>query len=234
MKPFLGTDALKRFLAKHAAILLVVQVVIVFALGYAAHVVLSGSSVPQDTGKEDGSGDVQAVQEATLWTCSMHPRIRKSGPGKCPICEMDLVPVKTSAEDKRTGMRRLTVSPAARALMNVQTVRVEERYVTAQVRMVGKIVYDETRLKHITAWVPGRLDRLYVDYTGIQVKQGDHMVYIYSEELHAEQQVLIDAIRSARKRNGRPSLFGDDVDLVQLSREKLRLLGMTPEQIREI
>ena len=47
-------------------------------------------------------------------------------------------------------------------------------------RMVGKIDYDETRLKTITAWVGGRLDRLYVDYTGVPVKKGDHLVYLYS------------------------------------------------------
>ncbi len=60
---------------------------------------------------------------------------------------------------------------------------VERKYVTADIRMVGKVEYDETRLAHITAWVSGRLDRLYVDYAGVQVNKGDHMVYIYSEEL---------------------------------------------------
>ncbi len=234
MKHFPGAKALERFLVKHAVILFVVQVVIVFALGYVAQSVLSDSEAPGDPQEENGSQNLQAAEESTLWTCSMHPQIRKTGPGKCPLCGMNLIPLRTTAKDKGTSMRQLTVSPAARALMNIQTSRVEKRYVTAPVRMVGKIDYDETRLRHITAWIPGRLDRLYVDYTGVQVKQGDHMVYIYSEELHAEQQVLIDALRSARKRKGQTSLFGENVNLVELTREKLRLWGMTPQQIQEI
>ena len=74
--------------------------------------------------------------------------------------------------------------------MELETVEVERRFVTSSVRMVGKIDYDETRVKHITAWVPGRLDRLYVDYTGIEVRKGDHLVYLYSPQLLAAQEEL--------------------------------------------
>lgn len=62
--------------------------------------------------------------------------------------------------------------------MNIQTMPVERQYVTAEVRMVGKVDYDETRLRHITAWVADRLDRLYVDYVGVMVNEGDHLVYL--------------------------------------------------------
>ena len=78
---------------------------------------------------------------------------------------MELVPVKPSSG----GMRTLTIKPSVKELMKVETIPVERKYVTADVRMVGKVEYDETRLAHITAWVSGRLDRLYVDYTGVQV-----------------------------------------------------------------
>jgi Cu(I)/Ag(I) efflux system membrane fusion protein len=120
----------------------------------------------------------EAVQaKPAIWTCSMHPQIRRDGPGACPICGMDLVPVKESAD----GVRTVSISPEIKKLMNVQVSPVRNRYVTAEVRMVGKIEYDETRLAHITAWVPGRLERMFVDFTGIEVNKGDHMVQIYSE-----------------------------------------------------
>ncbi len=122
----------------------------------------------------------------------MHPQIRRDGPGKCPICGMDLVAVKKSAG----GVRTVSISADVKKLMNLQTVPVQRRYVTADVRLVGKIDYDETKLAHITAWVSGRLDRLYVDYTGVEVKKGDHMVYIYSEELYTAQEELISALES--------------------------------------
>jgi Cu(I)/Ag(I) efflux system membrane fusion protein len=141
---------------------------------------------------------------------------------------MDLVPVKKSSG----GIRTVSISSNVQKLMNVQTVPVGRKYVTADVRMVGKIDYDETRLAYITAWVSGRLDRLYVDFTGVEVKKGDHMVYIYSEELYTAQQELIAALESNASRPS--SRFVKPIDLAESAREKLRLLGITEEQIQEI
>jgi len=77
--------------------------------------------------------------------------------------------------------RELAVSEAAaklmEILMEIQTSPAERKFVSAEVRMTGKVYYDETRVKHITAWVSGRLDRLYVDFTGTNVSEGDHLVY---------------------------------------------------------
>lgn len=171
----------------------------------------------------DGSDDAKPQ----WWTCAMHPQIRQQKPGNCPICQMELVPVKPSSG----GMRTLTIKPSVKELMKVETMPVERKYVTADVRMVGKVEYDETRLAHITAWVSGRLDRLYVDYTGVQVKQGDHMVYIYSEELYSIQEELISAIRFNREN---PSRRSGGLDLAEAAREKLRLLGLTDAQVKEI
>ena len=118
--------------------------------------------------------------------------------------------------------------------MKISTTPVERRYVTAEVRMVGKVEYDETKLSHITAWVSGRLDRLYVDYAGIQVKKGDHLVYIYSEELYAAQEELIQALKYRRDRPRTTTTLIQPIDLVASAQEKLRLLGLTADQIKEI
>lgn len=168
-------------------------------------------------------------QQASLWTCAMHPQIRLPSPGDCPICGMDLIPVATTTG----GLRTLTISPASRALMNIATAPVERKYVSHEIPMVGKVDYDETHFGYITAWVPGRLDRLYVDYTGVQVNKGDHMVYIYSPELYSAQEELIQALKY---RSDRPesTRFTPSIDLVESSREKLRLLGLTDAQITQI
>jgi len=165
---------------------------------------------------------------AEIWTCSMHPQIRRDRPGKCPICGMDLVPVRKSVG----GVRTISISRDVKKLMKLETVPVERKYVTANVRMVGKIEYDQTRLAHITAWVSGRLDRLFVDYEGVEVKKGDHMAYIYSEELYTAQEELLTAIESKADRPS--SRFVEPIDLAESAREKLRLLGITEEQIKEI
>ncbi len=129
------------------------------------------------------------------------------------------------------SLRRIWLPPEAVALMNIQTAPVQRRYVTNVVRMVGKVDYDETRLKYITAWVPGRLDRLFVDFTGVQVAKGDHLVLIYSEELYSAQQELIQAAQMAQRLS---QATRNRINLLEGAREKLRLLGLTEEQIREI
>ena len=170
---------------------------------------------------------------ATVWTCSMHPQIRQPKPGDCPLCGMDLIPASDDGSAEAEGLREVSISREARALLDIRVSPVERRYVTANVRMVGKVDYDETRLGDITARVPGRLDRLYVDYTGVEVLPGDHMVSIYSPELYSAQDELIRARQATQQR--RSSGAGISADrMLESAREKLRLWGLTADQIAEI
>lgn len=157
-------------------------------------------------------------------------------PGECPICGMEMVEVDEEPGAVDLGPRSLTLSPAAQKLAEIQVAPVERRFVEAQVRMVGKLDYDETRLKYITAWVPGRLDRLYVDYTGVPVKEGEHLVYMYSPELLVAQVELLQAIETARELGAGASerVRQSAEALVEDAREKLRLWGLTREQIQQI
>ena len=84
----------------------------------------------------------------------MHPQIIRQGPGLCPLCEMDLIPMPEDLVAE-TAPRELAVSEAAAKLMDIQTSPVERKFVASEVRMVGKVRYDETRVKDITAWVAG-------------------------------------------------------------------------------
>ena len=149
------------------------------------------------------------------WYCSMHPTFIKDEPGKCDICGMDLIPMPGDAAIG-IGPRELVISEEAARLMEIATSVVQRKFVAAQIRMLGKIDYDETRIKNITAWVPGRIDRLYVDFTGITVSKGDHMVSLYSPQLiNAQAELLLSSTKL-------------------LAREKLRRLGLATEQIEEI
>jgi len=186
-----------------------------------------------------GGSEVSAPAAAdkasdTRWTCMMHQHVDQPAPGKCPICAMDLIP--RSQRPTALHPRQLTVSPAAEALMNVQVTPVQRRYVDAKVRLVGKVTYDETRLSTITAWMGGRLDRLYVDYTGTVVREGDHLVEIYSPELLVAQDELIKAKDSLQRlrETASASARRNAQALLDAAREKLRLLGLKPEQIQRI
>ena len=119
--------------------------------------------------------------------------------------------------------------------MEVETTPVERKFVEAEVRMVGKVEYDESRVKEIAAWVPGRIDRLYVDFTGILVRKGDHMVYLYSPQLLSAQAELLQAAKAVQETSSATELMRhSSVATLEAAREKLRLLGLQKEQIEEI
>ena len=179
--------------------------------------------------------DTQAAEPATatLWTCPMHPQIKLPDPGDCPICGMDLVPMQKGAEDNPL---QLVMSPSAKELAQVEVAVVARRSVTKPVRLVGKVDYDETAVKTISAWVPGRLDRLFVDYTGVPVHQGDHLVWLYSPDLLNAQEELLSVRERLESTKDEVSSFLAESNqrALETAREKLILLGLTQAQVAEI
>ncbi|MGD9874865.1 MAG: efflux RND transporter periplasmic adaptor subunit [Kiritimatiellia bacterium] len=196
------------------------KIVIGIAVGLLAGLVLGRSCGREQTA---AAGESPAIQEQ-VWTCSMHPQIRQPAPGQCPICGMDLIPAGDGKEDDDSGPTTLALSDTARALAELEVSPVERRPVEVEVRMTGKVQLDETLLAQITARVPGRIDRLYANVTGTPVKQGEHLADLYSPELLSAQQELMQAAQAGP---------GAEV-LLQGAREKLRLWGLTAEQIENI
>ncbi len=170
-------------------------------------------------------------KKAEWWTCAMHPQIKLPEAGQCPICFMDLIPMDSGTDD--VGPRELKLSPGAIELAKITTSIVGRGLARSEVLLSGKVEYDETRVKTITAWVPGRLERLYVDYTGITVMDGDHLVDIYSPELYAAQEELIQALKSVNNGNQGFAATAAQITL-DAAREKMSLMGITENQIVEI
>ncbi len=216
----------------------VVIVVLTLVVGLIVGIVIGrGFRKDDHTGHSMTEAAAGAAEPAIkFWTCSMHPQIKQPGTGKCPICAMDLIPVHEDEGDEPLGPREIKLSPTAQKLAGVMTVPAERKPVTTEVRLVGKVEYDETKLAYITAWVPGRLDRLYVDYTGVPVNKGDHLVYLYSPELLAAQEELIQSLITVEnlQANGGSMIRERAVATIDASREKLRLWGLTAGQIKNI
>jgi len=180
------------------------------------------SHAGHDTGSAAVTGAATSTQ-AEVWTCSMHPQIRQPGPGKCPICGMNLIPVESGAAGADDGPRTLIMSESARALADIQTTRVERRFLEFTVRLVGQLDYNETRLRSLTARFPARIDELFVNYTGVTVAKGEHLARIYSPELITAQRELLSS--QAADPGG---------SITQVVRDKLRLWDILPEQIDAI
>ncbi len=177
--------------------------------------------------------------EGEKYICSMnisyHPYFESYNPkDMCGFCGMELIPAPSSG--KELGERQMIMSPAAMKLAEVETHIAERRFVNVEIPLVGKVDYDETRVKTISAWVAGRLDRLFVDYTGVAVRKGDHLVEIYSPELYSAQEELLQAIKTSLdvKESGSEYIIKSSADTVLAVKEKLRLLGLTEEQIERI
>lgn len=161
----------------------------------------------------------------TVWTCSMHPQIRMDKPGKCPICAMDLIPLKSSGGgDDVVDDDAIQMSKEAIALANIQTSMVGHQDAVKDVQLYGTIQVDERLQQSQTSHVNGRIENLYVTFTGESVKEGQLIARIYSPDLLTAQQELLEA---AKLQDMQPLLL-------DAAKEKLRLWKVSEEQIDKI
>ena len=220
------------WLWKHtAAGIAVVLIISALIIGYrigrpAPEPTTEAASETHDHGDDAG--------KAQMYTCTMHPSVRLPDPdAKCPICFMDLIPV---ADDGGEGNElRVSLSESAAALSRIETAPVARFFPTAEVRLYGKMTYDETSVARLTAYFPGRIERLFVNYLGVPVAKGDHVAEIYSPELLAAFEELRQVAGSAESSSSSSELMRSTTrDTLTAVREKLRLFGLTPEQIAAV
>ena len=200
--------------------------------GFTLGIMVTGGNGPE----AESSPSEQAIKESSsVWTCSMHPQIRLPRPGKCPICFMDLVPVAAGA-DAGVGPRQLSMSPDARLLAGIATSPVRRGPAENEIRLFGKIAYDETRLVSLTARFSGRLEKLHADFTGISVNADEPLADIYSPELRTAEEELIQASTAYHRagEKGQDQIESSARAMLDAVREKLRLWGLSSDQIAQI
>lgn len=160
--------------------------------------------------------------KSQIWTCSMHPQIRKSEPGKCPICGMDLIPLVQNESPEDSGAIHFTKEAAE--LANVLTSVVSRQKPIKEVRLYGKVQADERLIQSQVAHVPGRIDKLMVNFTGELIHRGQTLAMIYSPELITAQQELLEA---AKTKALQPEIY-------EAAKERLSQWKMTDQQISAI
>jgi len=155
------------------------------------------------------------------WTCSMHPQVRQSEPGACPFCGMALIPLE---ENKAANPNDLVMTEASIALANIQTTKVGLNSNVRVMSLNGKLKYDERRIHSQTTHFGGRIEKLFKNFEGEKVAKGEIIAYIYSPELVAAQEELLEA-KKVTKSN--PLLLAS-------ARKKLRSWKLTDQQIDRI
>lgn len=162
-------------------------------------------------------------EEHTVWTCSMHPQIEMDEAGQCPICGMDLIP-KDNLKIQAADNNSIVFSEAAAALANIQTAKVRKIKAMKEIELQGKIMPDERKIAKITARYGGRIEKLFINYTGQQVRKGEVLATIYSPELITAQKELIIA---SQFKTDRPSFYRSAI-------AKLKHWGLSDQQIQAI
>lgn len=152
-----------------------------------------GGSSEMQTGVDQHIEEAHTDAEGNIvYTCSMHPDVRKNEPGNCPICGMELIPVGDSGMEEESRYT-LTMTEEAIKLAEIQTTTVAEQTAVKEIRLPGKITVDERRLGSLPAHFPGRIEQLYVNFTGEYVEEGQKVASVYSPELVSAQKELLEA-----------------------------------------
>ena len=188
-------------------------------------------------GKDNpASADALAEQKAEekkvlYWVDPMHPAYKSDKPGIAPDCGMDLVPVyeddagdSGGAQSDVEGYSNVRLTTQRQQLIGVQTGVAETRSIGRTVRTVGRVAIDETRLHTVTTKFDGYIEKLYVDYTGREVRRGQPLFSVYSPELLATQQEYLLALRAAKQ----------SPLLVESSRRRLQLWDISASDIRRL
>ena len=176
-------------------------------------------------GKSENQEDTHnhQVEEGQLWTCSMHPQVMQPEPGDCPICGMDLIPAESGADGLAPGQFRMTKN--ALALADVRTTIVGSATSGGHsLRLSGTIQENEKAGATQAAYFGGRIEELFVNFEGEEVKSGQKLASLYAPELVSAQQELITA----------SGLKASQPELYKAVRNKLKLWKLTEKQIGEI
>ncbi len=171
---------------------------------------------------ENEHNHAENEEKGQVWTCSMHPQIRQSEPGQCPICGMDLIPASSGGDELDASVYQM--SENAMKLANITTMEVGNGEVSKNIRLNGKIEVNEKNSYTQSTHIPGRIEQMRVNFTGEKVNRGQTLAIVYSPAIVTAQEELLQA---ARIRESQPELF-------EAAKRKLRNWKISEAQINNM
>jgi len=193
---------------------IIITAVVAVAVGLGIGYLIFGNKTSTVVSAENHQhgGEVKSTSvEDQIWTCSMHPQIKQNEPGDCPLCGMDLIPLEANSSSDPLV---LEMTNEAVKLANIQTTIIGEEvaHTGKTIPLAGKVQADERLASSQVAHVPGRIEKLYVSFTGEPVNKGQQIATIYSPDLITAQRELLEAVK----------LFDLNPGLLEAARNKLR------------
>jgi len=144
--------------------------------------------------------------------------------------------VQTNKSKIGDSESKFTVSPERQQLIGVKTQTVAYRQLDKEIRTVGIVEMDETKIEHIHTKIDGWIDRVFVDYTWQHVMKGDPLFSIYSPELVSTQEEYLLALKSKKllENSEFPEISQAGKSLLNSSRRRLELWDISNNQITEL
>ncbi len=189
------------------------------------------SLVPVSAAQDRGAATGKKEKKVLYWQAPMDPAYIRDEPGKSPM-GMDLVPVYAD-EEPESEPGAIQIDPVTVQNMGVRTAPVERRSLSREIRTVGRVDYNEKRVKHVHTKMKGWVESLSVDFTGEEVKKGAPLLSIYSPELVSTQEEYLLALKY-KKSLGQSTIesIAEGADsLLASTRKRLELWDITPRQI---
>jgi Cu(I)/Ag(I) efflux system membrane fusion protein len=221
--------AMKKFVKFGGAVLALLLVVVWLASKGQKAVPPAGTGVQ----KEAPAAKAEKKRKIKYWVAPMDPTYIRNKPGKSPM-GMDLVPVYEDEEASAEGV--VSIDPVTVQNIGVRTTQVIKGSLTAEVRTVGHVTYDEEMVQHVHTKVQGWVEELFVNTTGQEVRKGEKLLTIYSPDLVATQEEYLQALRYARQteKSKFKDIAGGGKALVEATRTRLLLMDIQPAQIQAL
>ncbi len=182
-----------------------------------------------------GMIDPKTGKKIKYWTSPMDPTYISPKPGKSPM-GMELVPVYEEEGGEKEAASTIRIDPVTMQNMGVRLGRVQRKALIKDIRTVGNITYDETKIYTVNTKFSGWIEKLYVNFVGEDVKKGQPLFDIYSPELVTAQEEYLLALNQYRRlgNSSYPAIRDGARRLLEASRTRLRYWDLTERQIARI
>ena len=170
--------------------------------------------------------------EKSVWSCSMCPQIRQDHPGECPMCGMNLVPLRSTASSRAVLSEQsqgtvVSLDPAQSSVASIGTMPIGERMLQRKIELFGEISYVTDKQIDFTWYYGGRLQKILVDYNTTEVKEGTPLMEVYSDEAIKDQRECLEILMEIRKMTAAEQKIFDSE--YRTNTERISFVGMSYE-----
>ena len=185
-----------------------------------------------------------------IYVCPMHPTYTSDRPGDCPICGMRLVKreqgnkkiVHIMSKDMKMPMKmeegtgEIEIDPVKEQYLGIKTTKAKLKDVQKEIKALGTVMPDETKLAHIHTKFSGYIQKVSADYEGKLVSKGQPLFTVYSPELVSTQEEYLLALEAKEKLQGSkfPEIAKSQRELLSAARKRLELWDVSDEQIDKL